>query len=142
MLFTRNYDYPLSLFPSFFYLRLLFALSHISNLLFLLCVLYSPSPSPSSSLSLVSSSSLLSVLKPIPYHTLCHLTMPGHSSTPRRASLPGEGFVRNGGKGCPYHTLGTCLSMSLSLSDSLCVSSMCHTHTHTLSLSLSLSLPH
>ena len=138
MSFTRNYDCPLSLFPSVFYLRLLSSLFHIFYLLFLLLVLYSPS----SSHSLVSSSSLPSIFKSIPYHPIPHHTTPGHSSTPRRASLPGEGFVRNGGKGCPYHTLGTCLFMSLSLPDSPCVSFMCHTHTHTLSLSLSLSLSH
>lgn len=42
-------------------------------------------------------------------------TSTGHSSTPRRASLPGEGFIKNGGKGCPYHTLGQCLSLLVSL---------------------------
>jgi hypothetical protein len=101
---TWNLDRPLSLFTSFLYIRFLFALSHNYLLLY----------SPSSSLTLVSSSSLLSIFKSIPYLTIPHHAMLGHSSTPRRASLPGEGFVRNGGKGCPYHTLGTCLSISLS----------------------------
>ena len=111
MSFTRNYDCPLSLFPSVFYLRLLSSLFHIFYLLFLLLVLYSPS----SSHSLVSSSSLPSIFKSIPYHPIPHHTTPGHSSTPRRASLPGEGFIKNGGKGCPYHTLGQCLSLSIYL---------------------------
>ena len=66
----------------------------------------------------------LFLLKPhyttLNYSTLHYSThfhsIPGHSSTPRRASLPGEGFIRNGGKGCPYHTLGLSVSRSHSLS--------------------------
>ena len=60
-------------------------------------------------------------------------TFTGHSSTPRRASLPGEGFIKNGGKGCPYHTLGQCLSLSIYLFTSFSLP---------LSLPLSFSISH
>lgn len=66
-------------------------------------------------------------------------TFTGHSSTPRRASLPGEGFIKNGGKGCPYHTLGQCLSLSFLLF--LCIYLFTY-FSLPLSLPLSFSLSH